>query len=161
MQSELIQLHSKGVYRYTILEEINLIIQFYQGDITLSGLKNMKRNLFQDKGYNSEYKVLSDLRLSNNSLALEEVEEYGIWMGKKLKAVRVNLSAILTSTPQQVVQSMIFSLNKNLEKDSYTVFSTLESALLYLRVDISYSEVIEIEINKMKDIPPIKSVFLE
>ncbi|MBN4082790.1 hypothetical protein JYT50_00210 [bacterium AH-315-A23] len=149
----------KGVYRYTILEEINLIIQFYQGDITLSGLKNMKRNLFRDKCYNPEYKVLSDVRLSNNSLTLEEVEEYGTWVGKKLQAARVNLNTILTSTPQQVVQSMMFSLNKNLKKDSYMVFSTLESALLFLKIDISYFEVIETEIDKIKDIPRTRSVF--
>lgn len=149
----------KGVYRYIILEEINLIIQVYQGDVTLSGLKNMKRNLFQDKYYNSEYKVLTDARLSNNSLTIKEVEEYGTWTGEQLKSGSFNLNAILTSTPQQVVQSSIFSLNENLKKYNYKVFSTLEGSLNYLHIDFSNIETIKIEINKMKYIQPIKSVF--
>ena len=149
----------KGIYRYTILEEINLIIQSYQGDITLSGLKNMKRKLFQDKFYNTEYKVLTDMRLSNNSITIEEVEKYGEWIEEKLKLGSFNLNAILTSTPQQVVQSSIFRLNNNLKKYNYKVLSTLESSLNYLNIDFSHIEIIKIEINKMKFIPPVLSVF--
>lgn len=125
----------------------------------MSGLKNMKQTLFQDKFYNAEYKILTDMRLSNNNLSVEEVEEFGKWIGEQLKLGSFNLNAILTSTPQQVVQSSIFSSNKNLKKNNYKVFSTLEGSLNYLHIDFSNIEIIKTEINKMKEILPIKSVF--
>ncbi|MBN4082791.1 hypothetical protein JYT50_00215 [bacterium AH-315-A23] len=146
-------------YEYIILEEIKLIIEFYQGDITLRGMKNMKRNLFQDKYYNAEYKILSDLRLSKNSLTIEEAEDYGAWVGEKLKSLGSSSQAILTSTPQQVVQSLIYSSNVNFKNNNCKVFSTLEGVLNFLSIDISNIEVIKNEINKIKFKQPIVSVF--
>jgi hypothetical protein len=149
----------KGIYKYVILEKINLIIQFFQGEIILSDLKKMRQNLFQDKYYNPNYRILADFRLSNINLSIEDVEEYGKWIGTKLNSSSSSSYAILTSTPKQVALSSIFISNENLKKDNYRVFSTMESSLNYLHIDISNIETIETKINKMKVIPSIKSNF--
>lgn len=139
----------EGVYKYSILEDFKLIIQFYQNDITLSGMKKMKQSLLQDKCYNSDFRILTDLRLSNISTTIEEVEEYGKWIGEKLKSVRFNSNVILTSTPQQVSKAILFNLNKNLKDINYTIFSSLEGSLKHLDIDISNIGIIENVIEKM------------
>jgi hypothetical protein len=149
----------KGICKYVILEKFNLIIQFFQGEIILSDLKKIKRNLFQDKFYNQDYKILADFRLSNINLSIEDVEEYGKWIGTKLKSSSSSSYAILTSTPEQVALSSIFISNENLKKDNYRVFSTMESSLNYLHLDTSNIEIIEAKINKLKVIPSLKSNF--
>jgi hypothetical protein len=149
----------KGICKYVILEKFNLIIQFFQGEIILSDLKKIKRNLFQDKFYNPDYKILADFRLSNSNMSIEDVEEYGKWIGTKLKSSNASSYAILTSTPKQVALSSIFVSNEHLKKDNYRVFSTMESSLNYLHLDTSNIEIIEAKINKMKVVPSIKSNF--
>lgn len=139
----------EGVYKYSILEDLKLIIQFYQNDITLSGMKKMKQSLLQDKCYNSDFRILTDLRLSNISTTIEEVEEYGKWIGEKLKSVRFNSNVILTSTPQQVSKAILFNLNKNLKDINYTIFSSLEGSLKHLDIDISNIGITENVIEKM------------
>lgn len=112
-------------------------------------MKKMKQSLLQDKCYNSDFRILTDLRLSNISTTIEEVEEYGKWIGEKLKSVRFNSNVILTSTPQQVSKAILFNLNKNLKDINYTIFSSLEGSLKHLDIDISNIGIIENVIEKM------------
>jgi len=137
----------KGIYKYIILKELKLIIQFYQGDITLVGLINLKKEVLQDKSYNSDYGLLTDFRLSNILLNVDEVEEYGNWL--KENSNRNNLNMILTSTPQQTVKTMIFGSNTELIKYNFDTCSTLEHSLKHLNVELKNLKKVETEIEKM------------
>ncbi len=137
----------EGVYKYKILEELKLIIQFYQGDITLDGLINLKKEVLQDKSYNSDYGLLSDFRLSNILLNRDEGEEYGNWL--KENSNRHNLNMILTSTPQQLVKTVIFGYIEKLIKYNFETCSTLEYSLEHLNVDLKNLKEVEREIEKM------------
>ena len=137
----------KGVYKYIILKELKLIIQFYQGDITLDGLINLKKEVLQDKSYNTDYGLLTDFRLSNILLNLDEVEEYGNWLKKNSN--RNNLNIIMTSTPDQTVKTVMFGLNEKLIKYNFKTCSTLEHSLEQLNVDLKNIKKVKIEIEKM------------
>ncbi len=108
----------------------------------------MKQDVFQDKRYNSNYRLLGDVRLSNICMTTDEVEDYKKWIGEKLSSNRMRSDVILTTTPQQVSLSMIFDLS-DLNKLRYRICSTMEGALEFLDIDISNIEIIENEIERM------------
>ena len=137
----------KGNYKYSILEKYMIIIQFYQYDITFKGAKKLKHDVLQDKRYNSNYRILVDTRLANICMTTDEVKDYKKWVEEK--SLRFGSDAILTSTPKQVAMSMTLKSVKNLEMLNYKIFSTLESSLEHLNIDISNIEIIENEIEGM------------
>jgi hypothetical protein len=147
----------KGVYKYIMLKELKLIIQFYQGDITLDGLINLKKEVLQDKSYNSDYGLLGDFRLSNILLNMDEVEEYGNWLKKN--SIRNNLNIIITSTPHQTVKTVIFGLNKKLINYHFETCSTLEHSLKHLNVELKNLKKVETEIEKMIVLSKINTFF--
>ena len=140
----------KGIYKYIILKNLNLIIQFYQGKITYEGLLKLNQEILKDNNYNPNFGILVDFRLSKSNISIEEIKSYSKWVNEQSILNRLNNRVILTNTPEQVTKSTIFSLEEEVKEFNYLIFSTLENSLTSLNIDISNLERVEIEIEQMR-----------
>lgn len=139
-----------GIYKYLILNELKVIIQFHQYDLSFEEIKNLKLSIIADPNYDSSFNYIIDLRLTNVKMSLIELQLYGDWVQEKLQTNNKNL-ALLTSNPIQVSNAMLFKLNDNFKNLAYEVFCTMEGALNHVNLDLSNLDFIENEINKLKE----------
>lgn len=138
-----------GIYKYLIINPLKLIIQFHQYDLTFDGIKKLKESIMNDNEYNAEYNFIIDLRLADVKMTPNELQRYGNWVQDVLNRKDKNL-ALLTSNPNQVTNATLYKLNDNFKNLHYDVFSTMESALRHVDIDISNMQFIETEISKLK-----------
>ena len=138
----------KGLYRYCILKEIGLIIQFHQNDLTLEGIKKLKLDIINDKDFSPDYKFIVDVRLTTVVLDEYELEQYGNFVSENLKLTGSQKLALLTDTPEQAAKSIIYTLNKKIHPLKYGIYSTLEASLNWLDIDTANIGLIESEIKK-------------
>tara|TARA_R110001592_G_scaffold76429_2_gene230667 strand:- start:974 stop:1405 length:432 start_codon:yes stop_codon:yes gene_type:complete len=139
-----------GFYKYLIISNLNLIIQFHQNDLTFEGIKKLKQTIINDSKYNPEYNVIIDLRLADVKMTPNELQRYGNWVQDILNDTKKNM-ALLTSNPNQVTSATLYRLNDNFTNLNYEVFSTMEAALRHIDIDISNMQFIETEIDKLKE----------
>lgn len=138
-----------GVYKYSIIKPLELIIQFHQNDLTFDGIKALKQSIIRDSDYNPKFNFIIDLRLANIKMSLLELKLYGDWVEETLNDSHKNM-ALLTDNPSQVSNAMLFKLNDNIKNLYYEVVSSMEGALSHVDVDISNLELVENEISKLK-----------
>lgn len=139
-----------GIYKYIILKELRLIIQFHQTEVNFEDIKNLKTQIIQDKDYDPSYKTLADLRLAKIvSKNIDEVHLYGKWLSEMVEVNGEFSKAIITSTPNQVAISTIMSKTKALKDFSYNIFSTLAGSLSYLQIHNRNFKFIENTIESM------------
>ncbi len=150
MKSQLNYHVMSGFYKYLIISNLNLIIQFHQNDLTFEGIKKLKQTIINDSKYNPEYNVIIDLRLADVKMTPNELQRYGNWVQDILNDTKKNM-ALLTSNPNQVTSATLYRLNDNFTNLNYEVFSTMEAALRHIDIDISNMQFIETEIDKLKE----------
>lgn len=137
------------VYEYSILKDIGLIIQYHQNNITLNKMKQLKTDIINDKDFNPKFGFIVDIRNANVNLTENELLEYGNWVRENLKLTGLMRLVLLTSTPDQVTKTIIFSLNENISPLHYKTFSTLAASIKWLTIDLSNLDLIEKEIEKL------------
>lgn len=140
----------RGVHKYCIIKPLKLILQFHQNDLTFDGLKNLKLSILNDKSYDPNFNFIIDLRLTNVKMSLNELKLYGDWVQETLNDSNKNMS-ILTETPNQVSNAIMFKLNDNIKNLHYEVFCSMEAALNHVDVDLSNLKFVEDEIRKLKE----------
>ncbi|MFH4964850.1 hypothetical protein V8G69_07580 [Gaetbulibacter sp. M235] len=138
-----------GVYKYSIIKPLELIIQFHQNDLTFDGIKALKQSIIRDSNYNPKFNFIIDLRLANIKMSLLELKLYGDWVEETLNDSHKNM-ALFTDNPSQVSNAMLFKLNDNIKNLYYEVVSSMEGVLSHVDVDISNLELVENEISKLK-----------
>ncbi len=139
-----------SIYKYLIISNLNLIIQFHQNDLTFEGIKKLKQTIVNDSKYNPEYNFIIDLRLADIKMTPNELQRYGDWVQDTLSDAQKSM-ALLTSNTNQVTNATIYRLNANFTNLNYEVFSTMEAALRHVDINISNMQFIETEISKLKE----------
>jgi len=138
------------MHKYKILKDVELVIQYYKDDITLDDIKRLKINLINDIDFNSNFKLLIDIRKARYKLTVKEIEELVDFVSVKLKDKSLKRTAFLTSTPLQVAKTSIYILNKNIGSGHYKIFSTIEAASHWLGIDLNKIDVVSSIINMKK-----------
>lgn len=141
----------KNIYKYKIVKDIGLVIQFHKNDLTIEGAKRLKLEIIHDTDYEPNFSFLIDLRKANYNFTEEELENYGNFVSEKVKLEGLKRVAILTETPEQVVKTTIYTLNKRVDPTQYKIFSTLQAAICWLQINPKYLQHILSEINKLED----------
>lgn len=137
------------IYKYSILKDIGLIIQYHQNNITKNKMKQLKSDIINDKDFNPKFGFIVDLRNATINLTENELIEYGNWVKENLKLTGLMRLVLLTSTPDHVMKTIIFSLNEKISPLHYKTFSTLAASIIWLNIDISNLDLIEKEIEKL------------
>jgi hypothetical protein len=142
----------KSIYKYSILKKEGLIIQFHQNELKLEGIKKLKLDIINDPDFDPDFVFLIDVKNAQIMMTTDELAQYGDFVSAKLKLKGARRLAILTSNPNQVVKSIIYTHNSNLKPLVYEVFSTLNGALKWLDVDASNLKIIASEIEKLENV---------
>lgn len=121
-----------GVYRYAILKDSKLVLHYHQGEVTLDGLKDLKKRVIADPEFDFRFQSITDLQRAYVKLNFDEVFELlnfykGIYEGCPLTR-----HALVNDQPMSTALSLLFAKeNRNPSKD-YHVCSSYESAVMWL-----------------------------
>ncbi len=140
----------KSFNEYLIIKELELIIQVHKKDLTLWGLKNLKKRIIKDPDFSPGFSTLIDSRDAEIVITTEETIQYLNFVINDLKLASPR-SAGLTKSPEQVVKGMIFTSMANLDASKYKIFSTIDHALSWLKISTLHTKLIESEIQKVKN----------
>lgn len=145
-----VQMKINDIYKYSILEEFGLVIQYHENDITYEGIKQLKFDILSDKAYKSDFVFIIDIRKAKTTLTKDELTEYGNWVASNLELNDLSRHVLLTSNPEQVVKTTMYLMNKNISLFQYKICSTLDAALYWLNIDTSFYNTIKGEIEKLQ-----------
>lgn len=121
---------------YHIIKDKELVVEVLKGPVKLHEYINLKKQQIEDEDFNSNYNFLIDIRAVEFVFSREtekRMKEY-LAFAKPIDALsKEKKTAIITSTPDQVVYSMI---NQSLDSRqiTYNIFSTKDAALEWLNL---------------------------
>lgn len=119
---------------YRVLPNEELIIEVFVREITTETLMNHKKRQIQDELFSPEFDMLSDIRNCELKFGLAELDEYAKTIATRGDIAGCRNLAILTNSAVQVAYASLFG--KTQEKrasQKVEVFSTLNSALQFMR----------------------------
>lgn len=141
----------KNTYKYKILKDAELVIQFHKNDLTYEDAKKLKLKIINDVDFRHNFSFLIDVREAKYKVTEESSKEYGKFVSDNLMSKGLIKIAILTDTPEQVVNATIFALEQCFVSSKYKVFSTLKEAIRWLNIHVNKLDTIISEINRMKN----------
>lgn len=126
---------SLATYKYKIFEDKKLIIEVFNGDISLDFFKQSMLKEFCDPAYKNLNLGICDLRKANLILSDKEVKELFSFALNHDQNLTIRW-ATLTNGPYETAMAMIYELQA-VEHYGYKIFSTLEAASEYLGINIT------------------------
>ncbi len=97
----------KGYYK--ILPDKKLIIEYYSGEIFMDDFIELKKKISQEKDYDPTFFSLLDFRDAAVTVGEQDMRRYLKFVKENSKVYGDRKTAYLTSTPDDVVVTTIFS----------------------------------------------------
>lgn len=145
----------KKTVTYSILKDIGLIIQYHEVLYSIEEAREIKIKFRQDKNYNPSFPILVDIRNTVVNLKSNDLIKHGDWINDTFKSDKILIEPVkvvlLTSKPDQVAYSTIFTNNENLKNLNYTIFSTLKASLEWFNISKKHTHTIEMEIERLSE----------
>jgi hypothetical protein len=126
---------SLATYKYKIFEDKKLIIEVFNGDISLDFFKQSMLKEFGDSQYKNLLIGVCDLRKANLILSDKEVKDLFSFALNHDQNLTIKW-ATLTNGPYETAMAMIYELQA-VEHYGYKIFSTIEAASEYLGTNIT------------------------
>ncbi|PKQ65097.1 hypothetical protein BZG02_04510 [Labilibaculum filiforme] len=127
---------------YNYVEEHKLLIECFCGETKIKDVFELKCETGSHLHNVPKFSVLADIRRSNSKPSFKEIDEFiELYLQSKLSS-KIDRIAIITSTPRQVANAMLIIDSVENEIDiPIKVFSSVESALKWLRCNMCSSKV--------------------
>jgi hypothetical protein len=122
---------TEKVGSYIIVPPKKLILEYYSGEIRMSDLIQFKRIISKDPNYNFYFNTIIDFRDAELLINNDEFVRLLEFFRKKFRVTGMRNVAYLTSTPNAVVITTLFSLLADEYADlnfNLKTFSTIEAA---------------------------------
>ena len=136
--------------KYSVLPDLKVVIEYFEGVITLSDIIEHKKNIVNDKQYNLNYNSIIDFRNAQLLLSEDDLNDYINFVITKSKINGKRKVALLTSSPNHVVVLTMFDMLSKSLPMKYNIFSTMESSFEWIEISICYIDLIEKCIKKLK-----------
>jgi hypothetical protein len=141
---------------YVIMPQKKLVLEYYRGQISMSDLIHFKEVISEEPHHNFYFNTLIDFRDAKLVIGKNELETILKFFRKKFKSEGSRNVAYLTSTPNEVVLTKLFSLlaydyadlNFNLQ-----TFSTIEAASNWFSSVSVDSETLKSALSELKNSP--------
>jgi len=117
---------------YKIFSEFKLIINYYFGEVGVIDLKKRMLAISLDPSFSEEYDIVNDLRDCNLNVHVNDLKSYIDYLQNDIKVITKRKSVLLTSKPNQVVLTTIFSKKLLYTQLKPLVCSTIEAAIPFL-----------------------------
>lgn len=129
--------------KYKILTEIPVIVEYYEGLITLNDLIEFEIREMNDENYSPDLNTITDLRNAKLSALDYEVNEFVNFLKQTKGIVGNRKVAIITNTPDQVAITSLYSMYTKDLPIKNEVFSTIEAAISWLGLPVSLFKLIK------------------
>lgn len=136
------------ILKYCIFPELKIIVDVWVGEVTMEHVIECKLKQTNDENWDFSFSSLSDMRNASFPTDEDEVQKLIDYAKKDTRWVTKRKTAHLTNSPNHVVFQTLLNMNKPTEfGNKFGLFSTLESALKWLQVDLKD----QYRINKVLD----------
>ena len=129
---------------YKILEKYNLIIECHEGSLDIDSYKNFKVKVIDNPSYKNSLNYIINFKNVDFKMTPNEIEDYVNYLKQIPKILGDKKLAFLTRTPNQIVPATIYKIKQNELNQTVDIFSTYESALNWLKKDLTLDELIVI-----------------
>ena len=137
--------------KYRVLPDFKIIIEYFNGAITLNDIIENDKNIVIDKQYNLNYNSIIDFRNAQLMLSQDDISSYINFVITNSQIIGKRKVAFITRTPDHVALLTIYEmLSENLPM-TYNIFSTIEASLKWIGVSISYIDLFEKYIEDLKN----------
>lgn len=128
---------------YLILKDKKLVIDIYNGILTIDGFKKHKLKQAAEPDFDPEYNLLSDFTKIEVHFSLEEVKEYTDFLQEqRLKVVGKRKAAVVVSNPNQLLYAKQYDKNvKDISEQELVTFLNFNEALAWLNLSDSKQEI--------------------
>lgn len=138
---------------YRILPEFKLVLELIGGDISVNDVLDLKTRETEDKNYSPNYdSIVSVVHLNNFAVDSSKTSEIIDLLKSKNKVLGERKCAILTDTPNQVVQMTLYKHSAEGLPVNYEIVSSVKGALKWVEKPYKYESAIATNIellNKM------------
>jgi len=117
---------------YKIYSEFKLIVNYYFGEVGVIDLKKRMLTISLDPFFLEEYDIVNDFRDCNLNVHVNDLISYIDYLQNDIKVITKRKSILLTSKPNQVVLTTIFSNKLLYTQMTPLVCSTIEAAIPFL-----------------------------
>jgi len=138
-----------GIYKYTILTDQSLILQYHQGDLELDGLIQLKRRMVADPAFDPTYGCITDLRHATVQLSLDDVFHLLEFFEELYKGYPRTQHSLVNNQPLGTALSLLFANENRNRSKAYHVCSSYESALEWLGMTKELATLVEEEFGIM------------
>jgi hypothetical protein len=142
----------KGQLRFTVLEELKLVLVYYSGILKINDLLvqiNLRNEHSKyDPTFNTIYDFRDcdfDIKISDFELCVEEAKKNPVYRIEKKVAILVN-------KPKETILTFSFiSSVKQFSSNNFEVFYGISIALQYVEVSLKQKRHIEHELKKLRE----------
>jgi hypothetical protein len=120
------------ISKYIIDKEHNLIFEFHSGDLDLEAFISYKTKLIQDINFSPNLNYFIHLKNSIFVNTTNEINEYVNFLEKNAKIFGKRRLALVTNTPNQVVNTTLFKILCKNTHNIVEIFSSNEKAINWL-----------------------------
>ena len=137
--------------KHKVFPDFKIIIEYFNGAITLNDIIENDKNIVIDKQYKLNYNSIIDFRNAQLILSQDDISSYLNFVITNSKIIGKRKVAFITRTPDHVALLTIYEmLSENLPM-TYNIFSTIEASLKWIGVSISYIDLFEKYIEDLKN----------
>lgn len=133
----------KSATRFKILPELRLIVEVYQGTLTVEDFIRVKLSEAKNPCYSPEFNVIADMRASIIKPLKKEVGRYAESIQSQPELYGSRRSAILTDTPDHVVAATLYEFINAQTPLRLKAFSLLTACLDWIEVPYDKMDLVQ------------------
>jgi len=138
---------------YKIIAEKSLIVQYYAGDIGIDDIIYLQKVISNELSYSPAFDIVVDFSHANLLLTEKDLIDYIAFVKSYPKIQGKRKAAYLTSKPNQVVYSTLFSERISDTLIQPNIFSTTIAIVDWLKKDGVGNNFLSLTINDLKTQP--------
>lgn len=119
---------------YIILKEHNVVLEYHSGQFDIQSFINTKHNISIQPDFKPDLKSFVNLQDVVFDITMKDIQKYVDFLGSNNNILGQRQVAIITRTPNQVVNTTLFKSNEELKNKAIEIFSTNETAFDWLDI---------------------------
>ncbi|MBL4561565.1 MAG: STAS/SEC14 domain-containing protein [Labilibaculum sp.] len=127
---------------YTYVEEHKLLIECFCGETEIKDVFELKNVIESHLNQVPKLNILVDIQKNSSKPSFKKIDDFVEFYLKSEFSLKIDRFAFVTDTPRQVANTMLIIEGIQNEVDiPFKIFSSVESAINWLRSDISIDRV--------------------
>jgi len=119
---------------YKIIKEHNIVLEYHSGPIDAGSFINFKHNLSLHPDFKSDLKYFVHLQDVTFDITKNDIHRYVDFLTTNNSIFGKRQVALITQTPNQVVNTTLFKFTEQMKNQAIEIFSTNETAFDWLNI---------------------------